>query len=56
MALCKSADMALYKVKQNGKADFKMKGINERDPGTRLVSLLPCEGSFYLINVSCGNI
>ena len=27
MSLCKSADMALYKVKQNGKADFKMKGM-----------------------------
>ena len=25
MSLCKSADMALYRVKQNGKADFKMK-------------------------------
>lgn len=27
MSLCKSADMVLYKVKQNGKADFKMKGM-----------------------------
>lgn len=29
MSLCKSADMALYKVKQNGKADFKMKGSRQ---------------------------
>lgn len=27
MSLCRNADTALYKVKQNGKADFKMKGM-----------------------------
>ena len=27
ISLCRSADAALYVVKQNGKADFKMKGM-----------------------------
>lgn len=27
MSLCRNADTVLYKVKQNGKADFKMKGM-----------------------------